>query len=58
MVRWKGNPMADLKALQEKAARAERLAWAVTDQKTTDALLNLARDYRTQAGELRAKLAH
>jgi hypothetical protein len=53
-----GFPMTEIVELQQKAARAERLARAVMDQRTTDALMQLADEYRTRADRLRAMLVN
>jgi len=44
--------MSEVQILREKAAQAERLAWKVTDQETTERLLELARQYKRQAEAL------
>lgn len=48
--------MTELEALQEQAARAERLARAITNQDVVERLRELAREYQVKAAETRAKL--
>lgn len=40
--------------LREQAARAERLAWAISDHATTERLLRLCREFRQRAEEIEA----